>query len=95
MAFIPKPFKSNTRANCVGNPEQMITCVSAELTLPGSGFSGRPEILSVVTSLKSSATDGDAKRSFRSRLGLRTFLSVKFLKSSIAFVLRGQYIARL
>ena len=64
MAVIPKPFKINTKANCVGNPEQMITCVSAELTLLGSGCSGSSEILSVGTVLKSSATDGDAKRFF-------------------------------
>ena len=51
----------------------MITCVSAELTLLESEFSGRPEILSVGTVLKSSDTDGDAKRSFRVSLGLATF----------------------
>ena len=87
MALIPKPFKISARINCVGNPEQMITCVSAELTLAESGFSGRSEILLMGTLPKSSATDGDAKRSFTVRLALATFLSIKFSLSSMTFVL--------
>ena len=51
----------------------MITCVSAELALPESGFSRASEILLAGDLLKSADTDGDAKRSFTVRLAPATF----------------------